>query len=272
MTATQSLYQLLDENTSRLDEHLFHPNFSGDDHSFLRKKKRVILGSGPCIDEALWTFLVACGYAMAGTHGIARLTKILTGTELSHSNDITIWLEPRPIPPRKLEGNTHLDLAVGSIARRGTTKSGVELDNHFEPWICFCEMKWNSDISESVEHDAGRNQLARVIENALCFHKSGRYADSAYVALVTPAVFREQRSERRFYQSKFREYVADYANILNDLNSGLPKRDHYPASIKERLKTLTLRWITFDDMFSSIPDSPISEALKTFWKERSEYA
>lgn len=133
-------------------------------------------------------------------------------------------------------------------------------------------MKWNSDISESVEHDVGRNQLARVIENALCFHKSGRYADSVYVALVTPAVFKEQYSERRLYQDKFREYGADYANILNDLNSGLPKRSHYPASINERLKTLTLHWVTFDDLFKSIPDSPLSDALKAFWKERSEYA
>ena len=266
------LYELLEENVDAINERLFHPNYYGDDHSFLRKKKRILSGSGSCIDEALWTFLVACGYAMGGLDGVVKLTKVLTGADMPHTNDSMIWLEARPLPPRNREGNTNLDLAVGGVVRRGTTKSGVELSSHSNPWICFCEMKWNSDISESISNDPLRNQLVRVIENAICFQNKGKYAECAYVTLVTPAVFKDHPSEHRIYQDKFSEYKFNVTTILNDLNSDLPKRSHYPSDIGQRLKNLTLRWVTFDDLFQSIPDSPISEALKTFWKERSEYA
>lgn len=275
MTITQSLYQLLEENTSRINERLFHPNFYGDDHKFLLKKERVLSSTRPCVDEALWTFLAACGYARGGIDGVAKLTKILTGMDMPIVDDAKIWLEARPLPPRNREGNTNLDLAVGAVARRGTTKSGVELSTHASPWICFCEMKWKSDISGSVSNDAHRNQLIRVIENALCFENEGKYADRSFVTLVTPAIFKDVASDSRFhkeYQDKLRGYQSDYANILIDLDSPLQKVNHYPDDLAERLKTLTLRWVTFDDLFDNIPNSPISEGLKTFWKERSEYA
>ncbi|MXX53764.1 MAG: hypothetical protein F4Z35_07545 [Dehalococcoidia bacterium] len=275
MTTTQSLYQLLDQNTSRINERLFHPNFYGDDHKFLPKKERVLSSTRPCIDEALWTFLAACGYAIGGSEGVAKLTEILTGTDMPITNDCKIWLEARPLPPRNREGNTNLDLAVGAVAQRGTTKSGIELNTHANPWICFCEMKWNSDISGSVSNDAHRNQLVRVIENALCFENEGKYADRSFVTLVTPAIFKDMASDFRFhkeYQDKLRDYQSDYANILIDLDSPLQKVNHYPDDIAERLKTLTLRWVTFDYIFESIPDSALSDSLKTFWKERNEYA
>ena len=166
-------------------------------------------------------------------------------------------------------------MAVGAVARRGTTKSGVELSAHANSWICFCEMKWNSDISGSVSNDAHRNQFARVIENALCFENKGKYAGRSFVTLVTPAVFKDVVPDSRFhreYQDRLRDYQSDYANILTDLDSPLKKANHYPDDIVERLKTLTLRWVTFDCLFESIPDSPISDSLKTFWKERNEYA
>ena len=274
MTTTQSLYQLIDENASSLNKRLYHPNFYGDDHKFLPKKERVLSSAHPCIDEALWTFLAACGYAMGGTDGVAKLTKILTGMDMPITNDSKIWLEARPLPPRNREGNTNLDLAVGAVARREPTKSGIELNTHANPWICFCEMKWNSDISGFVSNDAHRNQLVRVIENALCFENKGKYADRSFVTLVTPAIFKDMVSDSRFhkeYQGKLREYRSDHANILIDLDSPLQKANHYPDDIAERLKTLTLGWVTFDDLFDNIPDSPISEALDKFWKERSEY-
>ena len=138
-------------------------------------------------------------------------------------------------------------------------------------------MKWNSDISESVEHDPRRNQLIRVIENALCFQGKGKYAERTQVTLVTPAVFKDGFSESRIYQCEFREYQASLSNILKDLDSShMEKRSskdwRYPSDMDERAEILELRWVTFDDLFESIPDSPISEGLKTFWKERSEYA
>ncbi len=197
-------------------------------------------------DEQLWTFLASCGYAIAGSQGVARLTKILTGANLFNPNP-RIWLEAMPMPPRKQEGNTHLDLAVGTISGRGDTRGGVELDDVFEPWVCFCEMKMYSDLSHDVTHDPHRNQLARVAENALCFQGRGRYADRVYVALVTPKTFRVAPGQSRLYQYKFREYKTCRMDLFKDLDScSMDKRNEpdwrYPLDMAERVKRLELRW------------------------------
>ena len=284
MTTNPSLYRALEESASTLGEYLFHPNFSGDDRSFLSKKKKILSSSGLCIDEALWTFLVACGYAMGGSDGIGGLSKILTGMDLAIPCDAKIWLEAQPHSPRyrsgskRREGNTHVDLAIGSIApREDESDSGIELASHSDSWICLCEMKWYSDISPRVTHDLHRNQLIRVIENAICFQSNGRYVNDAYVTMVTPAVFKNRSSGSRLYWYKFKEYESGDENILRDIKSCCMDKTnnehwYYPSDISERLKALKLRWVTFDDLFESIPDSPISDALKTFWKERNEYA
>ena len=41
-----------------------------------------VSGSSAARDEQLWTFLAACGYAIAGNDGVRRLTEILAGTGL----------------------------------------------------------------------------------------------------------------------------------------------------------------------------------------------
>jgi hypothetical protein len=120
-------------------------------------------------DERIWTFLVGCGYAIAGEDGVATLTKILTDSDYEAPTNPKIWFEVLPIPPRKEEGETHLDLALGTIARRKGTESGIELENVESSWICFCEMKWYSDISYNVSYDQHRNQLIRVIETPCAF-------------------------------------------------------------------------------------------------------
>ena len=53
-----------------------------------------------CKDEEVWTFLAACGYAIAGSQGVKKLTKILTGLDLTQPEDAKIWLEALPFPPR----------------------------------------------------------------------------------------------------------------------------------------------------------------------------
>ena len=75
--------------------------------------------SGIFSNEQVWTFLAGCGYAISGAEGLAKLANILTGTDLPHPDDAKIWLEVLPLPPRNNEGSTHIDLAIGSIIRRG---------------------------------------------------------------------------------------------------------------------------------------------------------
>ena len=223
--------------------------------------------------EETWTFLAACGYAICGTAGVAQLTQLLTGrSDLHPPEDSKIWLEFQTMTPRIVEGRTRLDMALGTIVAERETKSGIELAGHSgeRSWICFCEMKWESDISPRVTHDPNRNQLIRVIECALYFQSKGAFAAEVYVALVTPAVFKDKADCTRLYQSKFKEYETNDSSVLEDLkNCRLKPRNNFDAS--ERIDALRLGWQTFDQLFASIPDSAISNGLKNFWQNYGDY-
>ena len=233
-------------------------------------------GSSAARDEQLWTFLAACGYAIAGSDGVRQLTEILAGSGL-HRDNSRIWLEAMPMSPRKKEGNTHLDLALGTIRCRKGTDGGIELEDVSEPWICFGEAKLFSDLSHGVTHDPHRNQLARVAENALCFQREGRYARRIYVTLVTPKAFRFAPVLSRLYQYKFREYETNRWDLIKDLDlCGMGKRDapdwRYPSKVADRVKRLELRWVTYEDLFENLPGSAISEELKKFQKKHGQEA
>jgi hypothetical protein len=227
-------------------------------------------------DEQVWTFLVGCGYAIAGEDGVARLTEALTGSNQKSPANPKIWFEVLPVSPRKREGETHLDLALGTIAVRAGTGAGIKLDDVESPWVCFCEMKWYADIAVSVAYDVHRNQLARVIESALCFQDCGRYADQVYVALVTPASFRAARLKSRLYQYKFEEYNANPASLMADLEACILAKNEqvgwsYPPDLAQRVASLSLRWATYDELFENLPHSAIAAELKDFWSQHGRY-
>ena len=158
--------------------------------------------------------MAGCGYSVSGTEGLARITNILTGADLPQPDDAKIWMEVSPLSPRTREGSTHVDLAIGHVAQRGNSKSGIKLKHSPKTWICFCEMKWDSDISLSVKYEPNWNQLARVVENALCFQDDFRYSDEVHVALVTPAILKQPGIEFRAYQGMFQGYESDRVRLV----------------------------------------------------------
>ena len=196
--------------------------------------------------------------------------------EESETEYMAVFIETQPYPSRKDEGNTSLDLALGTISIREKTEGGIELKNCSSSWVCFCEMKWSSDISYKVTHDLHRNQLARVIENSIFFNnKAGchdqsnaRYPNHVYVALVTPKVFRDANVKSRLYQYKFEDYRVDSTNLLNDLKSCVLEMCDGSADLAKQLERLScLCWSTYDDIFAQIPASAISEELQNFWEK-----
>jgi hypothetical protein len=221
-------------------------------------------------DEQIWTFLVGCGYAMAGAAGAAQLGSWLCGPVQSSGFPSSIWFERLPIPPRKKEGNTHLDLALGNIAERGNTSSGIRYDGHDAGIICFCECKWNSDLSKDVSYDRQRNQLIRVIENAVTFQSNGRFPARVIVTLITPKVFQDAPMKSRLYQYKYEEYKGNPAAMLHDLSNCQLETNSaedfcYP-DIAQRLECLSLNWVAYEDLFSHVPLSPISQGILSFHK------
>ena len=218
-------------------------------------------------DEQVWTFLLACGYAIAGPNGVEKLTSLLTGINGLSSDTDKIWLEVLPSSPREKEGQTHLDVAMGTIDRRLGTKSGIELKQTNNSWIVFSEMKWYSDISHDVSYYPHRNQLSRVIENAVAFQNNMKTADKIYVTLVTPETFMDENNKSRFYSYKYEEYNNSPENILKDFeNCKLNKTSIYPNDIKKELSKLKLKWVSFESLFSSMPESVLSREIKQFEK------
>jgi len=270
-----SLAEILMDYHDELAEYLYIGYARWDD-LIKRIEREERTPSHDFADEQIWTFLVGCGYAIAGQQGIAMLTRTLTGLNQGQPTNQKIWFEVLPIPPRKGEGETHLDLALGTIARRKGRESGIELDDVESPWICFCEMKWYSDISIGVTDDIHRNQLARVIENALCFQRSGKYATKVHFTLVTPALFRNAPLKSRLYQYKFGEYNKNRACLIDDLNACvLEKNDQpgwsFPSDLTQRVTSLSLWWATYDELFENLPDSMIATEVKNFWRQYGNY-
>jgi len=270
-----SLAQELMNHYREITKYL-HIGYARWDDLIARVKRQEESGSHDCDDEPIWTFMVACGYAICGQNGVASLAKLLTGVDRRATASSKIWLEVLPISPRHQEGETHVDLALGTIRVREGTESGIQLDDVKGSWACFCEMKWYSDISVGVSYDVHRNQLARLIENALCFQSRGKHADTVHVTLVTPAIFRDSPARSRLYQYKFREYDADRAQLVADLTGCiLERRDEpdwfFPIDLPQRVEFLSLRWATFDELFESLPDSLIASELRTFWVRHGNY-
>ncbi|MDF1738637.1 MAG: hypothetical protein P1U86_05720 [Verrucomicrobiales bacterium] len=228
-----------------------------------------------CHDEEIWTFLTSLAYADSGLSGNKKLFQLLTESDDHDLTDGLQWLEPLPLPPRNGEGNTNLDLALGGIRKRKNTSHGIEYDGTERP-IVFCEMKWFSDLSYGVSGDPHRNQLIRVIENALTFQNADSLPSTCHVTLVTPREFKSRTQGSRFYQYKFEEY-SNAANgaeaILSELDSCRlnPYTNQgwkYPEEsvLKERVENLNLHWVTFEDLIVAAPDNELANHVRLFEK------
>jgi hypothetical protein len=112
------------------------------------------------------------------------------------------------------------------------------------------EAKCLADASGKVSYDPLRNQLARVIENVLCFQGDERLPDRLFFTLLTPRLFKDHPTAR-LYGYKMRDYE-DPAKLLCDIETcSIPKRRDagyaYPDLVP-RLDALTLNWVCYEDL------------------------
>jgi hypothetical protein len=154
------------------------------------------------------------------------------------------------------------------VLRKGTA-SGIELAPIGKDNIILCEFKWYSDIDNRVSYNLHRNQLARVIENALLFRSAnGQFAKQVHVCLVTPKSFRDRQVFSRLYQYKYNAYdrPPGYGSLVADLRDcGLEYEQGLP-DISSRLPALKLFWVSYEQIAFSAPASPILDAAKRFHK------
>ena len=250
-----------------------------------RLKKLVEKHEDALKNETLWTFLLTLLYT-ENDENIKLLFKQLTGKE-AKNNIEKVWIEALPYPPRKSEGNTHLDLALGSIQKRNISQkkgnnpnsNGIEYLDEANGQVLFCEMKWESDISTKVANSLTRNQMARVIENLITFQDSkNKQPDEFYFTLVTPKQFKDEKvNYSRLYGYKFEEYSKNLKLFLKDLGdlkySKLKKRNDenwkYPdeKEISTNIDKLQMNWKSFEEIRKEAPDGQLkSEIMEIFEK------
>jgi hypothetical protein len=239
---------------------------------------RIEQSAAPLVDEQVLTYLCAYGYAIApnGPQALARV--LLENDALPY--DGKIWFEFLPVSPRDEEGETHFDLALGDVQKRSRTHSGLE----FTPpttrpsWIAAIEAKLQSDLSARVTHNVLRNQLLRVIENAVTLRDTtDNLPASVHVVLLTPKIFKDH-PRTRFYGFKFQEYcpngTVNRAAILADLDRlalcplARIKCDMearlavaHKCDMEARLASLSLRWATYEDVIGKMPDGDFKTCL-----------
>src|SRR5580704_1734342 len=104
-------------------------------------------------------------------------------------------------------------------------------------------------MAGSVYYDKHRNQLARVIENAVYFNHGNRFPQDVHVTLVTPDVFHSCQVRSRLHQYKYSEYhdgEPRSAKLLNDLTASCLPLRRPSQNLQERLNSLQLHWITYE--------------------------
>lgn len=223
--------------------------------------------------EKIWTFLIAAGYAIAEIEGITALSRLLAGSDLLSPINPRIWFEAQSTGPRDLksEGKTRIDLALGMIRQMSNTASGIELATSKPGSICFCEVKWDTDISPGVTYDTTRNQLARDIENAVCFQTAGRYPTKVFFTIITPRNY-ETLLPNSLLSQKYKLYQHNRSALMDELTHCiLPHNQNwnwvYPKNLSERLneKNLVMRWIFMEELVIALPTSSLSHALRETW-------
>lgn len=212
-------------------------------------------------NEVVWNFLIA--HILSNPSSQKKYFQIFCDDSIPITSNYDIWFESQPVSPRKdrqghTEKNTHLDIAFGSITSRPRlgskqpSKSGIQYDNQNDDgWVCFVEGKYDSELSKQTKHDSSKNQLTRVIENALCFQGNGCFPKKLFVALLTPKAYLNDCKKN--YYKKIKEYEKP-ENILKDVESSQIQRRSsqkdwmYPTNINERLKLLKINWLSYEDI------------------------
>lgn len=216
--------------------------------------EKAVNAKNALINEQVWSLLVA---ALFDSPDQERIIERLCGEKPGTNGLRDIWYEAEPMPPRKggngvWEGNTMLDLAFGHIVQRGVAASGIAYGPHVPgSWVCFVEAKCLSDSSTRVAYDPLRNQLARVIENLLCFQSNGVFPERLYFTLLTPRLFMKHPASR-LYGYKISEYLHDPSAVRRDIQTCcIPERNepaHIYPDLDRRLAALKINWVAFEDL------------------------
>lgn len=232
------------------------------------------------INENYLTFIMSCAYAMESQEIIRSLQQILCTRKITtlENNVNPIWFQYSPYAVNKEHGRgrpsySKFDLAFGDI-EPCTGESYIaygkkDTNDTNNGWICCVEMKILTDISVNSTDNPNYNQLAKYIKVALTLQKfgriiEGRFPSEVYLSLVTPRRFIDNRYSR-LYGYKFDEYTSK--DKIDFIKKDIPQKINHEyfnedwldpmqqPDIDNRLKSLKLIWIPYENLLDNIPDT-----------------
>jgi hypothetical protein len=246
---------------------LFHPP------PYVEKQIRPVLINNLMPKEVVWTFLVAKKYE----NNQQALVKKLCGVDEPIPEDSRIWLEAYLHPTRMRQEEvkywrSRADLSVGCLEFAKARDSQIQSNGD---WICIAEAKWYDDIHPNSKFP-NILQYSQIIEHALLMHdKDGNFPKRVYVTLITPKYFKDNQGKfsKRNYWQKYHDYQTSRTLLENDLRlCPLTFLSHDEEILLERVKSLTLNWVTFEELLG-LPDLVIDnipgkyKTTITSWKE-----
>lgn len=222
---------------------IFHPV------PYIEKQIAPVLKANDLSKEVVWTYLVARKYQDNQTD----LIKKICGVDEPLPIESKIWLEAYLHPTRKRQEEvkcwrSRADLSVGHLEIVEDRDSQIRANGE---WINIVESKWYDDIHPNSKYPEIL-QLSQLIDHALLLQDtSGNFPKRVYVTLLTPQYFKDKKGpfSARNYQEKFKKYTSSRTALKIDLKlCPLTFLNHNIEILLERIDSLILRWVTFEEL------------------------
>ena len=164
---------------------------------------------------------------------------------------------------KKGEGNTEVDGIVGNFSFSPGTKSGIDLDKDFK-YLAVFEAKMYSGFKSGTENAKDYNQVSRTIACIInSIVKTGKSGDNndIYYAVIYPKdnnKIEDTKYTREFIESQIEERIRGYKQneSVNPVNNDFEK---FEIQWKDILKTVTLKFIAWEDILNEIEDQDIEK-------------
>ena len=216
---------------------------------YIKKQVVPVLKDNDLSKEVVWTYLVARKYQ----DNQSELVKKVCGVEESLPIDSKIWLEAYLYPTRQKNEEvkcwrSRADLSIGHLKCVDTRNLQIQANGE---WVNIVEAKWYDDIHPNSKYPEIL-QLSQLIDHALLLHDgAGNFPERVYVTLLTPQYFKDQKEQcsARKYHEKFEKYTNSPSALKHDLKlCPLTFLDHSIEILLDRVDSLILRWITFEEL------------------------
>jgi hypothetical protein len=222
---------------------IFHPG------PYIKRQIAPALKANDLSKEVVWTYLVARKYQ----NNQESLIKKICGVDEQLPGGAKIWLEAYLHPTRRRQEEvkcwrSRADLSVGHLGIVNDRDLQIRANGE---WINIVESKWYDDIHPNPKYPQIL-RLSQLIEHALLLHDTaGIFPKRVYVTLLTPQYFKDKKEplSARNYQEKFEKYTSGDIELKTDLKlCPLTFLNHNIEVLFERINSLILRWVTFEEL------------------------